>query len=178
MKDFYGYQVSDRGRVRRGHTVIKQTRGRGGYYVVRLCNRWGSINYPVHRLVAAAFLPYSDKGIRHKDGNKANNRADNLEEAGKMTKEEQETSITWDKSTSIMRIYTADPALMRRLNGLQSYKLIKEHRQGGKVTAAEYEAEKRLLTLRSKAPASTMSEEQRAAARERLRKYHKQEKAI
>ena len=97
---------------------------------------------------------------------------------GTMTKEEQETVITWDRATSIMRIYTADPALMRRLDGLQSYTKTREHRQGGKVVAAEYEAEKRLLTLRSKAPASTMSEEQRAAARERMKQYHEQEKAI
>ena len=96
-----------------------------------------------------------------------------------MTKEEQETVITWDNSTCMMQVYTADPALMRRLRGLQSYKLIREHRQGdGKVIAAVFEAEKRLLTLRSKAPTSNMSEEQRAAARERLQEYHKQKKAI
>ena len=94
-----------------------------------------------------------------------------------MMKEEQETVIKWDKSTNLLHIYTADPALMRRLDGLQSYTKTKEHRQGGKVIAAEYEAEKKLLTLRSKAPAVTMSEKQRAAARERLREYHKQEKA-
>lgn len=95
-----------------------------------------------------------------------------------MTKEEQETVIKWDKSTSLLHIYTADPALMRRLNGLQSYKLIKEHRQGGKVIAAEYEAEKRLLTLRSKAPAVTMSKEQREAAGKRLREYREREKPV
>ena len=95
-----------------------------------------------------------------------------------MTKEEQETIIRWDKSASLLHIYTADPALMRRLDGLQSYTKTKEHSQGGKVIAAEYEAEKKLLTLRSKAPASKMSEEQRAAARERLKQYHEQGKTI
>ncbi len=95
-----------------------------------------------------------------------------------MTCEEQETVITFDRSTNMMRVYTADPALMRRLRGLKSYKLIREHRQNGKVIAADFEAEKKLLTLRSKAPTSNMSEEQRAAARERLQEYHKQKKAI
>ena len=95
-----------------------------------------------------------------------------------MTKEEQETIVVFDRASSMLHIYTADPALMRRLNGLQSYRLVREHQQGGKVIAAEYEAEKRLLTLRNKAFTSNMSNEQRAAARQRLQEYRKQEKAI
>ena len=95
-----------------------------------------------------------------------------------MIKDEQETVITWDKSTSLLHIYTADPSLMRRLNGLKSYTKTKEHKQGGKVIAAEYEAEKKLLTLRNKPPGCNMSKEQKEAARERLRKYHKQEKVV
>ena len=95
-----------------------------------------------------------------------------------MIKDEQETVITWDKSTSLLHIYTADPSLMRRLNGLKSYTKTKEHKQGGKVIAAEYEAEKKLLTLRSKAPGSSMSKEQRKAAGKRLREYHERKKAV
>lgn len=90
-----------------------------------------------------------------------------------MTFEEQETVITWDRSTAMMNVYTADPALIRRLKGLQSYRLVREHRQGGKVVACDFEAEKRLLTLRSKPLARTMTEEQKEAARERMRAYHK-----
>lgn len=90
-----------------------------------------------------------------------------------MTFEEQETVITWDRGTAMMNVYTADPALIRRLKGLQSYRLVREHRQGGKVVACDFEAEKRLLTLRSKPLARTMTEEQKEAARERMRAYHK-----
>ena len=89
-----------------------------------------------------------------------------------MTREEQETVITWDRATAMMNIYTADPALIRRLKGLQSYKLIREHKQGGQVVACDFEAEKRCLTLRSKPPKSNLTEEQRKAASERLRAYH------
>lgn len=91
-----------------------------------------------------------------------------------MTKEEQETVITWDKSSCMMRVYTADPVLIRRLRGLQSYKLITEHRQGGEVIACEFEAEKRLLTLRSKLSKVVLTEEQREERRERMRKIRKQ----
>ena len=90
-----------------------------------------------------------------------------------MTLEEQETVITWDKSTSMMNVYTADQALIKRLKGLQSYRLVREHRQGGKVVACDFEAEKRLLTLRSKPVARNMTEEQRKAAGERMRAYNK-----
>ena len=62
-----------------------------------------------------------------------------------MTFEEQETVITWDRSSNMMNVYTADPALIRRLRGLQSYRLVREHKQGGKVVACDFEAEKRLL---------------------------------
>ncbi len=89
-----------------------------------------------------------------------------------MTLQEQETVITWDKSTAIMNIYTADAALIRRLRGLQSYKLIREHCHGGQVVACDFEAEKRCLTLRSKPPTGKkLTEEQREAAAERLRAY-------
>jgi len=91
----------------------------------------------------------------------------------RVTKEEQETVITWDKSSCMMRVYTADPVLIRRLKGLQSYKLITEHRQGGEVIACDFEAEKKLLTLRSKPTARTMTEEQKEAARERMREYNR-----
>ena len=90
-----------------------------------------------------------------------------------MTFEEQETVITWDRASNMMNVYTADPALIRRLRGLQSYRLVREHKQGGKVVACDFEAEKRLLTLRSKAFSRNMSEEERKAAGERMREYHK-----
>ena len=90
-----------------------------------------------------------------------------------MTFEEQETVITWDRASNMMNVYTADPALIRRLRGLQSYRLVREHKQGGKVVACDFEAEKRCLTLRSKPPARTMTEEQKEAARARMKEYNK-----
>ena len=95
-----------------------------------------------------------------------------------MTLEEQETIITWDKTSSKVNVYTADPALIKRLKGLQSYKLVKEYKQEGKVVAYDFEAEKKLITLRSKAPVSHMTDEQKKAASERLREYRQAQNAI
>lgn len=76
------YAVSDRGNVinvRNGKTL--HTTFRDGYVRVQLSTNGVRKNYPVHRLVATAFVeneeckPY----VNHKDGNKSNNCADNLE---------------------------------------------------------------------------------------------------
>lgn len=79
VSDCNGYEVSDSGTVRATKTgknrklLISAT----GYAVVRFANK----NWPVHRLVAKAFVPNPENKpqVNHKDGNKANNSADNLE---------------------------------------------------------------------------------------------------
>lgn len=72
------YEISNLGNVRNKitGTVRKQT-NRNGYRKIRINNK--DVN--IHKLVAEAFLDGYHEGleINHKDGNKANNRADNLE---------------------------------------------------------------------------------------------------
>ena len=94
------YQVSNFGRVKRlpaklqakdgkyyfrNGIILKQytmkNKGRGNYLVVHLSksnNRRAKI---VHRLVAEAFIPNpkNKSQVNHKDGNKANNKINNLE---------------------------------------------------------------------------------------------------
>lgn len=82
-KDIYGYkgmyQVSNWGRVRSLLTdcIKRQKIDRYGYYVVTLYHK----KYRVHRLVALAFCAGYADGLQvsHKDENKLNNFADNLE---------------------------------------------------------------------------------------------------
>lgn len=87
------YEVSTMGRVRRirpgkGTTlnyVLKPVfnKYRGGYYTVALYPRKGvQCRRYIHRLVGAAFLQKQNETqiqINHKDGDKANNAASNLE---------------------------------------------------------------------------------------------------
>lgn len=72
------YEVSNFGNVRniRSGTVRKQT-DRKGYRKIRINNK----DVSIHRLVAETFLEQEHDGLQvnHKDGNKANNRVDNLE---------------------------------------------------------------------------------------------------
>lgn len=78
-----GYEVSNHGRVfgRRLNRILKISFDRRGYPRVYL-NRTGKPQpQPVHRLVAMLFVEgYFDGAVvNHKDGNKRNNFAHNLE---------------------------------------------------------------------------------------------------
>lgn len=90
------YEVSDFGNIRsltrkvntkggsmrtsQGRNII-QRRTRNGYMKVHLSKEGKSRVHSVHRLVAIAFVPNIDglQQVNHKDENKTNNRADNLE---------------------------------------------------------------------------------------------------
>lgn len=84
------YEVSNLGNVRRLRFInsrynfekikmCKQTINTWGYMTVNLCKCGKSNTKRVHRLVAEAFLGESDLQVDHIDGNKQNNRLDNIE---------------------------------------------------------------------------------------------------
>ena len=99
VRDFEGlYEVSNLGRVRsvdrwskykgsdtiqayRKGRLLRQFKTKCGYYLVSLSRDGGTRHYSVHRLVAEAFIPNPDNlpEVNHKDENKFNNCADNLE---------------------------------------------------------------------------------------------------
>ena len=97
IPDNNNYEVSNLGRVRSknriinqfGHKrnyyrimqgkILKPRKQNGGYLLVWLCKDGESKAYTVHRLVAKCFVAGNGTDVNHKDGNKENNRADNLE---------------------------------------------------------------------------------------------------
>ena len=78
-------QVSNEGRVRsllRGFPYyLKQQRDKKGYLRLRIEIKGKSLTFKVHRMVAKAFIPNPENlpQVNHIDGNKENNRVDNLE---------------------------------------------------------------------------------------------------
>lgn len=80
------YQVSNLGRIAsfhagRGWTLIATSHSGQYYPTVTLCKRGKKRTFRIHRLVAGAFIanPGNLPEVNHKDMNKANRRADNLE---------------------------------------------------------------------------------------------------
>ena len=80
--DGFPYEVSNEGRVRNSKgSVLRQYRQKNGYMAVKLFKDGKGVSFRVHRLVAVAFLnkPEGKNEVNHKDGDKENNAASNLE---------------------------------------------------------------------------------------------------
>lgn len=61
--------------------ILKFTKNHSGYYQVRLSKNGIAKTYRVNRLVALTFIdnPLNRETVNHKDGNKLNNKVENLE---------------------------------------------------------------------------------------------------
>jgi hypothetical protein len=61
--------------------IVKSFANRNGYFSVLLYSNCFGKRYSLHRLVAQAFIPNPENKpqVNHKDGNKSNNKVDNLE---------------------------------------------------------------------------------------------------
>lgn len=77
------YEVSDLGNIKslKRNVILKVRNDKNGYLVINLCKKGKTKTFKVHRLVAHEFIdnPLNKKEINHKDGNKQNNRVNNLE---------------------------------------------------------------------------------------------------
>lgn len=97
IKDYEGlYQVSNLGRIKSLERKVKNTKSSyriikekilscgkssNGYCYIILCKKQNRKPFRIHRLVAEAFIPNPNNylEVNHKDENKLNNKADNLE---------------------------------------------------------------------------------------------------
>lgn len=90
IKGYEGlYQVSNLGRIKslprkrtiKTERILSPKFNKGGYLEVALCKNSKYKMCRVHRLVASAFIqnPENKREVNHIDGNKLNNKADNLE---------------------------------------------------------------------------------------------------
>lgn len=75
------YEISTFGRVSNYRKIMKTYKINSGYVCIKLHDTTGRKSFLLHRLVAETFLPNPDNKaeVNHIDGNKSNNRVDNLE---------------------------------------------------------------------------------------------------
>lgn len=83
IEDFEMYEVSNEGRIRNVRTgrILRTYVDERGLEIIKLSNNKIGKTKKIHRLVAEAFCECEEEGydVIHIDGNKLNNRADNLE---------------------------------------------------------------------------------------------------
>ena len=82
VKSLEKYVTERNGKVRiKKESILSEVEHTHGYKTVCLCNGIDKKRHYIHRIVLAAFAENSDakETVNHKDGNKANNRIDNLE---------------------------------------------------------------------------------------------------
>ena len=85
IQGYEGYQISNYGNVKSlkygKEKILTPTINKRGYYHTVLRKDGKSITVNIHRLVASAFIENPDNLpiINHKDENKTNNKAENLE---------------------------------------------------------------------------------------------------
>lgn len=77
------YEISNYGRFRNRKTgrILKQFNNKHGYYFIPLSFKGKVFNVYIHVYVAKLFVPNDENKplVNHKDGDKHNNRCDNLE---------------------------------------------------------------------------------------------------
>lgn len=85
--------------------------------------------------------------------------------------EEQETVIQFNRNSDVCDVYTTDSTMMTKLDRI--HKRIKEDFSEGKVIAAYYRFDKKLLSFRSKRMTRKISEEHKEKLRNNARKARK-----
>ena len=79
--DYEEYKISNLGNIKRNDRLLKPFKNTSGYYQIELYKNGKGKHLLIHKLVANAFIENKNdyKYVNHKDENKHNNKADNLE---------------------------------------------------------------------------------------------------
>jgi len=111
-----GYEISDNGDIRRYGKILKPAPNTQGYLHVTLCHKGSRKTRTIHSIVCKAFhgpRPTPSHDAAHWDGDKTNNRANNLRWATKAENQADRirhgTVLTGDKHPSRLK-----PECLRR----------------------------------------------------------------
>lgn len=115
------YQISSNGKVHSANGIRATYISNSGYERISLWMNGKGQKVSVHRLVASAFVPNPNNYtlVNHKDGNKLNNNADNLEwcDASRNMKHAYQNNLISPKTTRVIQ-YTKDFKKVREWNSI------------------------------------------------------------
>jgi hypothetical protein len=96
----------------------------------------------------------------------------------KMTLEEMETVISWNRADNKAVVYCSDIYTLKRLNRLYGDKVTRTFTQNGEVIAKEFTIDRRMVSFRSKlAEPKPLTEEERERRREQMKRIRAQQMA-
>lgn len=108
IPEYSGYQISSLGNVRSNKygdwRLLKPALDGAGYLIVYLRKDKKSIRFHVHRLVAQVFVDGNGSDVNHKNGTKADNRANNLEWCSRSENVKHATRILGKRSIPLAQI--------------------------------------------------------------------------
>lgn len=95
-----------------------------------------------------------------------------------LSKYEQEVVINFNVGEDTADLYTANPVWIRKMDKLMEqnpdqFKLIRVDKCQGEIVSKRYLFPKRFISIRSKVRESTMTEEQRQQAAERMKQIRR-----
>ena len=137
------YMVSNMGNVmgvpkstQAGHLIRART-GHRGYMHVCLCKDNKKKTFSVHRLVATAFIPNVDRKpeVNHKNGNRVDNRVENLEW---VTRSENERHAYDKLGKQPQRYWAGKPRLFARKLTSEQVKAIRQDQRPSRQIGLEY----------------------------------------
>lgn len=123
------HEISSMGRIRRNRRILSTHLDKNGYDQIHLWWHGKAWHVHVHRLVAFHFIGPRPTGhvINHKDGNRLNNKASNLEyvthsqnmrhakQMGLMKHKRRPDKMTWTKAERLRRDYKSKKFTQRDL---------------------------------------------------------------